>query len=104
MGLVGLASLPYLGLDVHHEDKSCVIYAYREVFPPAVGQRKEEYWDPEEPPVRWTEYHFPWPKTGQQAEAIADAMGWHDTLEPPDTPLGEFTAGVEKLLKPEEES
>jgi hypothetical protein len=98
--------LIYFALDLLKEGQECVIHEYRDVFPPrpAIGERKEEYWDPEEPPARWTEYHFPWPKTRAEAEAIADAMGWNDTTEPPDTPLDEWIAGVDTLLNEGQES
>jgi hypothetical protein len=93
--------LPYLTLDVHRDQQSCVIREWREVFPPrtAIGEHKEDAWDHDEPPVRWTEYRFPWPQTFAQAEAMADAMGWReDAPEPNDTPLDEWITGVETLL------
>jgi hypothetical protein len=84
--------LPYLAVDVVQDAATCVISEYRDQYPSraAVGEVKEEVWDPEEPAARWTEYRFPWPATLAQAEAIAEAMGWRDdAAELKDTPLDE---------------
>jgi hypothetical protein len=98
--------LPYLALDLKREGQTCIIEEYRDDYPPrtAVGEAKAEVWDLEEPPVCWTEYRFPWPQTRVQAEAMAEAMGWHkEPPEPKDTPLDEWIAGVDELLKPGQE-
>lgn len=111
--------LIYFALDVLHEGQECVIYEYREEFPPrlAVGERKvytREQYEADTGDTTgeasecwghsWVEYHFPWPKTRAQAEAMADEMGWNNVgLEPKDTPMDEFIAGVDELLKPAEE-
>ena len=97
---------PYLTLDVYHEEQTCLIHEWRDQFLPrtAVGERKQEVWDPEEPPVIWTEYRFPWPTTLAEAEAMADAMSWHDNAAPPDTPLSEWIKGVDTRLRQGQES
>jgi hypothetical protein len=98
--------LPYIALDLKREGENCVIEEYRDQYPPrtAVGDVKAEVWDPEEPPARWTEYRFRWPKTRLQAEAMADAMGWRDDPpEPKETPLDEWVAGGDAPLKPGQE-
>lgn len=67
--------LIYFALDLVHEGEECVIYEYRDVFPPriAVGERKvyslEDYeretgdTTGEAGDLSWLGYRFPWPKT-----------------------------------------
>jgi hypothetical protein len=105
--------LIYLALDLIREGNTCVIYEYRDGFPPrqAIGERKvytREQYEADTGDIAdeapecwghsWIEYRFAWPKTRAEAEAIADQMGWNDNPDIPDTPLDEFASGVDTLL------